>query len=341
MIALPAHQDNGLIIAPHVVILGAGASIAMTLLNSEITKKKLPSMNNLVELVGLTTLLDDYDINYEDKNFEELFSELKKSSKYKILTDKIEERIYKYFSSMKLSPDVTIYDYLIMSLTKNDVIATFNWDPFLIQALSRCSKYTNNLPDLIFLHGNVGVGVCYEDTTVGHIDKKCGRCGKAFEATPLLYPIGKKDYSSNPLIKSEWDRLRDYLSTAYFVTIYGYSAPVSDYEAKKLMLDIWRKSKSMQIGEFEIIDIQHEEKLLETWKDFIHNDHVIISNNIFDSYLFNHPRRATTDLFQATMMLNPQEENPILKCTSLNELYDWVKPLIDAEENQEKSIIEK
>ena len=35
MIALPAHQDNGLIIAPHVVILGAGASIAMTLLNSE------------------------------------------------------------------------------------------------------------------------------------------------------------------------------------------------------------------------------------------------------------------------------------------------------------------
>ncbi|MHA1748548.1 MAG: hypothetical protein ACTSXN_02865 [Promethearchaeota archaeon] len=28
----------------------------------------------------------------------------------------------------------TIYDYLILSLRKKDVIATFNWDPLLVQA---------------------------------------------------------------------------------------------------------------------------------------------------------------------------------------------------------------
>ncbi len=341
MSTLPAHQENGLVIAPHVVILGAGASIAMTLLNSELGTKKLPAMNDLVEVVGLSTLLDKHGIEYEGKDFEELFSQLKLDVGYEKLTDEIEVKIYNYFASMQISDDVTIYDYLVMSLTKNDVIATFNWDPFLIQALERCSNYTNNLPRPIFLHGNVGVGVCYKDTTVGHMGKNCSRCGNVFEATPLLYPIGKKDYSANPLIKSEWDALRNYLDTAYFVTVYGYSAPVSDYEAKKLMLDIWKENNSMEISEFEIIDIQDEKKLLNTWDEFIYNDHVMISDNIFDSYLFNHPRRATTDLFQATMMLNLQEENPILKCTSLNDLYNWIKPLIDAEEDQEKSIIEK
>lgn len=336
---IPAQQENGLVIAPHVVILGAGASIAMTLLNSELGHKKLPSMNDLVEVVGLSSLLEEHCIEYRSENFEELFSRLNLDAKYKKLTDEIEVKIYNYFASMQISDDVTIYDYLVMSLTKNDVIATFNWDPFLIQSLARCSQYTHNLPRLIFLHGNVGVGVCYEDTTVGHMGKSCSRCGNLFEASPLLYPIDKKDYSANLLIKSEWDTLRHYLDTAYFVTIYGYSAPVSDYEAKKLMLDIWEKNKSMEIAEFEIIDIQDEEKLLNTWEEFIYNGHVMISDNIFNSYLFNHPRRATTDLFQMTMMLNIQDENPIKKCKNLNELYNFVKPLIEAEEDEHKSII--
>lgn len=334
MPTLSQYQDNGLIIAPHVVILGAGASIAMTLRDAEVNHKKLPSMNDLGEVVGLSQLLKDNDIEYEDINFESLFASLKEKPKYKDLIDEIEKRIYDYFYTMELSPNVTIYDYLIMSLTKNDVIATFNWDPFLVQAVARCSKFTNNLPTLIFLHGNVGVGVCYADNTVGRIDEKCSRCGNSFKPTKLLYPIGEKDYSTNPLIKNEWETLKKYLDTAYFVTIYGYSAPESDYEAKKMMLDIWERKKSMQIAEFEIIDIEDEEKILETWKDFIYNDHVMLSNDIFDSDLFQHPRRATTDLFQATMMLRPQNENPIPNCKDLKELYEFIHPLIKEEEGK-------
>ena len=40
----------------HVVILGAGASIASTLRNPERHGKLLPSMDNFIELVGLSAL---------------------------------------------------------------------------------------------------------------------------------------------------------------------------------------------------------------------------------------------------------------------------------------------
>ena len=43
----------------HVVILGAGASIASTLRNSEPSGKKLPSMDNFIETLGLNDLLDE------------------------------------------------------------------------------------------------------------------------------------------------------------------------------------------------------------------------------------------------------------------------------------------
>ncbi len=337
MPTLPQHSTNGLVSAPHVVILGAGASIAMTRRNSEQSNKELPSMDDLVEVVGLSQILDDNGIDYVGKNFEVLFSELKSNDKHIELTSKIEQEIYDYFYSMQLSTSVTIYDYLIMSLTKNDVIATFNWDPFLVQALARCSRFTHNLPRLIFLHGNVGVGVCYDDSTVGHIDAICSRCSKPLEATPLLYPIGEKNYTSDPLIKNEWETLQKYLNTAYFVTIYGYSAPVSDYAAKQLMLDIWKENKSIEIAEFEIIDIKSSEDLRITWEDFIHNNHVMIADDIFKSYLFQHPRRSTTALFDATMMLRPHKDNPIPNCNSLEELHTWVKPLIGGEESEAKS----
>jgi hypothetical protein len=42
----------------HVVILGAGASIASTIHNPEPSGKKLPSMDNLIDVVGLRQILD-------------------------------------------------------------------------------------------------------------------------------------------------------------------------------------------------------------------------------------------------------------------------------------------
>ena len=98
------------------------------------------------------------------------------------------------------------------------------------------------------------------------------------------------------------------------------------------MLDVWKENKSIEIAEFEIIDIKSSEDLRITWKDFIHNNHVMIEDDIFKSYLFQHPRRATTALFDATMMLRPHKEHPLPDCRSLEELFTWIKPLIEKEE---------
>jgi hypothetical protein len=42
----------------HVVILGAGASIATTFRNTEMNGKKLPSMDNFIEIVGLADIVE-------------------------------------------------------------------------------------------------------------------------------------------------------------------------------------------------------------------------------------------------------------------------------------------
>ena len=59
MPSLPEHDGKN-VIAPHTVILGAGASIAMTRLNAEKFGKELPSMDNLVEKIELAPLLDKH-----------------------------------------------------------------------------------------------------------------------------------------------------------------------------------------------------------------------------------------------------------------------------------------
>lgn len=335
MPSLPTKYGNN-IVAPHTVILGAGASIAMTILNKEKLGKKLPSMDNLVEVVELEDLLKSHSVDYEGKNFESLFEELKSEAKYNDLCNDIEKQIYSYFASMEISNDLTIYDYLIMSLSKNDAIATFNWDPFLIQALARCSRYTHNLPRLIHLHGNTGIGICYKDSIVGHIWAKCGTCEDSLEPTPLLYPIGKKDYTANPWLKDEWNTIQDYLKDSFYVTVFGYSAPVSDIEAKDLLLKVWKENRSQELAQMEIIDIRPHEELYDTWKDFIVRDHYSVTNNIFDSYLFRYPRRSCAAFFEMICMLRPQKENPFPKFDTLPQLYSWVKHLIEEEESGQK-----
>ena len=335
--------NNGNVIAPHTVILGAGASIALTRLNKELTGKELPSMDNLVNIVGLNSLLDSHSIDYSGKNFEVLFSELKENPIYNSLTDEIEQIIYDYFATMDISYNVTIYDYLILSLNTNDVIATFNWDPFLSQAYARCSRLTHQLPRILHLHGNVGIGVCYKDkvmgythSVVGYDNAKCGTCKEPFEPTPLLYPIAQKDYSMNPVIKDEWRCLKEYLEHSYYVTVFGYSAPVSDSEAKELLLDVWKKNTSKELAQVEIIDIKPAEQLYETWKDFIIRDHYSTNDDIFKSYLFRFPRRSCGAFFSMVGMLDIKPENPFPKFKTLDELYQWVKPLIEEEEAKEQ-----
>ena len=57
----------------------------------------------------------------------------------------------------------------------------------------------------------------------------------------------------------------------------------------------------------------------------------MVSTDVSQSYLFQHPRRSCDAFAAATLMCNPWQDNPFPAFGSLAELQDWVGPLIDEE----------
>ena len=262
---------------PHLVLLGAGASLA-AFPNGEKNGLKLPLMNNFVETVnGLSDYLDKYGIDYKGQNFEILYNSLYENSKYDDIRQVIEEIIYDYFSQMELPDEPTLYDHLVLSLTGRDVIATFNWDPFLWQAICRnCHRVGKaNLPHPFYLHGNTAIGVCTEHKKIqiGHKGSICPKCKMPLSRSRLLYPIGKKDYNIDPFIKSSWDGVKSCLENAYMFTIFGYGAPSSDVEAVGLLSQAWGDKYQRSMEQIELIDKIDEVTICNRWKKFIHSHH--------------------------------------------------------------------
>src|SRR5262249_12397937 len=142
----------------------------------------------------------------------------------------IERRIDTYFTTLTLPNHATIYDRLLVSLRSTDAVLTFNWDPFLFDAYQRnCSAVA--LPEIFFLHGNVRIGSCQEHDKWGSRKGGCPECLKSFSDVPLLYPIERKDYSTNPYIKRNWEAAKALFRDAFTLTIFGYAAPASDADA--------------------------------------------------------------------------------------------------------------
>ena len=334
MSSLPILDDN-VNKSPHVVLLGAGASLA-SFNDGDANGIKLPLMNNLIDVVGLNDILDEAGISYNNMNFEVLYDELVSSGNNARLVKNIECAINNYFSAMVIPDKPTIYDYLILSLRDKDLIATYNWDPFLLQAYKR-NEHIKGLPELVFLHGNVGLGVCNSCKRLGYLETPCMKCNKPRKHSQLLYPIKKKNYNMNPVIKNEWDVFKDYLNRSYLLTIFGYSAPVSDVEAKEIMLDVWKDNPIHKLAEIEIIDIKSRDELKNTWNDFINTHHYIIRSNFFDSRLCGYPRRSCDAFAAATLNCTPWYENNLPKFDNIGELHDWLKPLLDDENNYAKS----
>lgn len=331
---MPA-MEGKVLAAPHIVLLGAGASIAAYNHWGK-TGPSLPSMANLVELLSLGDQIKEAGHD-PSANFESLYDELASTGKNETLRNAIEKRVNEYFSALSLPDSPTIYDYLVLSLREKDIIATFNWDPFLIQAFMRNEIVTKTRrPRLAFLHGNVRIGVCEKDRISGIIGRKCSACGDNFAPSKLLYPVGQKDYSTDPFIKGEWDALRGRLGFGYFLSVFGYSAPKTDIEARNLMLSDWKKNPTLELAEVEIIDIRPEAEITETWKEFFVSHHYGVRDDIFMSYLFQHPRRSCDAFAAATLMLDPWQDNPFPKFDKLDDLQKWIVPLIREEEEIER-----
>lgn len=322
----------------HVVLLGAGATYASTLRNPEKNGKKLPLMWNVVDVVGLNNIVNGLPKEYQQfrEDFEKLYSLLAKDNKFKHERENIEKKVYQYFSELELPNSPTIYDYLVLALRhRKDIIATFNWDPFLYKAYIRNGEFTKS-PGILFLHGCVSLGYDKSNGSSGPTGWFSKETRKKFEPTRILYPVDKKDYNSDPYIKGQWDALSFRLKEAERVTVFGYSAPATDVEAIDLLQNAWGKVEERAMEEFEFIDIQEEEKLLKSWKTFVHTHHYHYSNNYFDSSLALHPRRTVESYHHWALPSTPneafQDGNPIPNnFKTLEELWEWHLPLIEAE----------
>lgn len=321
----------------HVVILGAGASIASTFRNPEMNSKKLPSMDNFIDIVGLSDIIKKIPKHLLAKNFEELYSNLHNDNPNSDEILEIQSRVYDYFEDMKLPDEPTIYDYLVLSLRPKDLIATFNWDPFLYQAFAR-NNHIGDLPYMAFLHGTVALGYSTDDKRSGPAGYYSKESKNYYEPTKLLFPIGQKNYYENEFIKNEWDNLKYWLNSdsTKRVTIFGYGAPQSDIEAVSILNDAWGTKNKRNMEQFEIIDIRKEDIVRESWDNFIHSHHYDYSTDYFQSSLAYNPRRTSESYFQHYSPRSPSaafsESNPVPKdFKTLNELWDWHKPLIEAE----------
>lgn len=248
-----------------------------------------------------------------------------------MLLKQLEQRVYDYFGSLELFAHPTIYDYLVLALRRKDVIATFNWDPLLVQAWERCKAITPNLPHLLFLHGNVRVAVCHEDRKIGRAQSACSRCGKELTPTKLLYPIGEKNYDRDPFIAEQWSILRQAINQAYALTIFGYGAPKTDLSAIELMKSAWGDIENRSMEQVEIIDIKEREELAETWSPFIHTHHYDTHKSFFDSHLAQVPRRSTEAYYDMFFMAKWIDSHPYSKNLSFDELKAFVRNLTQYE----------
>lgn len=119
-------------------------------------------MDGFLEALEMTEIVEGIGLGTKSKNLEDIYSELHDRNDCEDVRLLLDARIREYFLALEIPDRPTIYDMLLLALRKKDLVATFNWDPLLLQAYQRAARITKDLPELAFLHGNVMVGYCRE-----------------------------------------------------------------------------------------------------------------------------------------------------------------------------------
>lgn len=319
---------------PHLVILGAGASRA-AFPDGDANGRSLPLMANLVEALDLHAVLDEAGVDGDRSDFEGLYSGLVADPALGAVRAAVEDAIYDYFDSLQLPEEPTLYDHLLLSLRPKDVIATFNWDPFLIMAARRNLCLKGKVATMLFLHGNVWSGFCEEDGIYGVKRTRCSKCGREFMPSALLYPVTEKRYTEDPQIRNSWGDFVTVLRHAFMVTIFGYSAPRTDVEARRAMLEAWGGWRQREFEQIEIIDVRDEAELRDSWSDFIHTHHYDVEKDFYRSWIANHPRRTGEAYIHQHLEARFIESNPIPRDLDLRGLEAWFRPLMSVEEDSD------
>lgn len=320
---------------PHIVLLGAGATKAAVPFDR--SGKQLPLLREIAADLNLRTLFPGALRDLAESDFEGAYSRLLDIETAKPQAAEIENAILQYFSQLELPPEPTLYDALMLSLREKDAIFTFNWDPFLIQTMGRLARHgARRLPKVFFLHGNVAVGYCERDRVSGCAGALCSKCGQLFTASRLLFPVEKKNYQDGGFIEREWQAVRFYLANCFMLTIFGYSAPNTDVEAKALLKSGWGDVDAKNMEQTEIICRPGADRsaLKSTWSGFIHSHHFNICESFWSSWIANHPRRTDEAHWNQYYAAKFIDKNPIPQASaSLEELVVWYEDLYEAEQH--------
>lgn len=319
---------------PHVVLLGAGASKA-AMPNGDKNARAIPLMDDLPKILGndWKELVDEAQPPSQG-NFESTFSWIRKKTGFEGQLTLIESLIENYFAGLAIPEQPTIYDYLVLGLRGKDIIATFNWDPFLMQAVQR-NRSVAELPDIRFLHGNVAFATCVEHDILGVPSETCPFCGKMLERGQLFFPDEDKDYTKDRFVQRDWEIVTARLREAFHLTIFGYSGPATDYKAKRLLLESWSGTPMREISHVEIIDIASDEFLRSRWAEFILYRHDIVVEDFWHSSIARWPRRTAEWKILASLYGIPAEYLGPLRTDSLSELQDWHGQIAAAEKDAE------
>lgn len=327
--------DAALRAAPHVVLLGAGASKA-ALPNGDLHGRQVPLLRDVATELDLASRFPEDLRHLAGSDFEAAYSRM--HDRDAELTAGIDELVREYFAQLELPVEPTIFDALLLSLRDKDAVFTFNWDPFLFQAhlrLQRAGVPGSSLPTIWFLHGSVAVGYCLQHEQVrGVSGARCWHCGNTLMSSRLLFPVEHKDYQDGSMIEREWAAAQEYLRHAFMFTVFGYSAPMTDVEAKQLLTDAWGDIEDRRMEQTEIINrpgADHDE-LRELWSPFIHTHHYEIHESFYDSWIANHPRRTLEAYVNQYLEAKFIENNPVPPdLATVEDLVAWFEPLFEAE----------
>ncbi|MBA7528462.1 hypothetical protein ES705_20648 [subsurface metagenome] len=87
------------------------------------------------------------------------------------------------------------------------------------------------------------------------------------------------------------------------------------------------KNSIFEFAQIEIIDKKTREELTKTWKEFFCRDHYGISESIWKSCQFSHPRRSCEAFAMATLQQSPWENNPFPQTADVSKLQEWARLL--------------
>lgn len=283
-------------------------------------------MRGVAEVPAIRELLIDAGIDHPEEGFEAAYSQLRADPNRSAAADDIDAAVREHFADVEIPGAPTIYDLLLLGLRKKDLVATFNWDPLLAQAHNRLiSAGASGLPEIVYLHGNVGISVCLQDRTTGPPGLLCPTCDRPLGPVPLLYPVTEKNYEANDFIKYAWAQLRWGLRNAVLVTIFGYRAPVSDVAAIREFQAAWGTPDERPVEQFELIGRpgSDPEQLRARWDRLIHTHHFTAIDDFFDSWIANHPRRTAECWYWQHVEGNFIDVNPVPRQLGLEQTVAW------------------